>query len=167
MSIEELFEEHGSRQNTWKYLFTYSDGKLYWKNPRANRVKVGDLTGQFNARYWSCNVCNRRVYLHKIIYEMHFGDITCEVDHIDRDTNNNRIENLRAASRLLNVLNTGMRSDNSSGYRGVHETASCKWIAQINERGRRKHLGTFGTPEEASEAYEHAFNNMLSKAEYA
>ena len=157
MSINELIEQFGSRQALWNHLFEYSDGVLYWKNPRAPRMKPGDRAGQFNARYWSCNVCGKRVYIHKIIFEMFHGDTTMEVDHRDRNTDNNLIDNLRAASRLLNVLNVNQRVDNTSGFRGVSMTVSGKYIAQINVNGRRKHLGTFKTPEEASFAYEKAF----------
>lgn len=153
-SIDDLVKEYGSRQALWNHLFAYHAGVLYWKNPRAPRMKHGDLVGQFNARYWSCNVCSKRVYLHKIIYEMHYGDVDTEVDHIDRDTTNNLISNLRSVSRLQNVLNTGVRSDNSSGYRGVSPTPSGKWAAQINENGNRKHIGTFNNAEDASKAYE-------------
>ena len=98
-SIDDLIRQYGSRQALWNYLFYYCDGILFWKNPRAARMKPHDRAGQFNARYWSCNVCNKRVYLHRIIFEMHNGDTALEVDHIDRDTNNNRLENLRAVSR--------------------------------------------------------------------
>lgn len=43
-----------------------------------------------------------------------------DIDHIDRDTTNNRASNLRYVSRRLNMLNTGMRKRNTSGERGVY-----------------------------------------------
>jgi hypothetical protein len=152
--IDELIEQFGSRQALWKHLFEYRDGALYWKNPRAPRMKPGDRAGQFNARYWSCNVCSKRVYIHRIIFEMYNGDTALEVDHIDRDTNNNRLENLRAVSRAENVANTGIRSDNLSGYKGVSfHKATGKWIAQPVVDGKRKWLGGFATAAEAGLAY--------------
>lgn len=44
MSINELIEQFGSRQALWNHLFEYSDGVLYWKNPRAPYVEhVGGI----------------------------------------------------------------------------------------------------------------------------
>lgn len=159
--IEDLIAKFGSRQALWQYLFYYKDGKLYWKNPRAPRVRHGDLAGQFNARYWSCNVCSKRVYIHRIIYEMYNGDTELEVDHIDRNTDNNNIENLREATRLLNVLNVGIRKDNTTGFRGVSFSKSRNaFVAQASKDGKRILLGAFNTAEEASICYEANFKKQ-------
>lgn len=45
-----------------------------------------------------------------------------EIDHIDRNKANNHISNLRWCSRIENVLNTKIRKDNTSGYKGVRQT---------------------------------------------
>lgn len=149
-SIDDLVQEYGSRSLLWNHLFSYSDGNLFWKNPRAPRVKRGDLAGQFNARYWSCNVCGKRVYIHRIVYEMHFGDTQLEVDHIDRNTQNNAIENLRAVTRKQNIENTGTRVDNISGFKGVsYHKASKSWVAQPVIEGKRKWIGGFNSAEDA------------------
>ncbi|WKV16793.1 HNH endonuclease [Escherichia phage PH1061] len=37
-----------------------------------------------------------------------------EVDHIDRDGHNNRIDNLRIVTRQVNVCNTSVRKDSKS-----------------------------------------------------
>lgn len=153
-SIEDLVKEFGSRQNVWNYLFEYREGQLFWKNPRAPRIKPGALAGNLNTRYFSVFVCGKTVYLHKIIYEMHHGDYEGEVDHEDTDSLNNKIANLRPATRLENVRNVGVRKDNKLGSKGVHLNKAGKYIAQINlEKGKRKYLGSFETEELASECY--------------
>ena len=59
--------------------------------------------------------------LHRVIYQLHYGDLTVSdpIDHIDQDTQNNRIENLRKANVFLNNQNQGNRKNNTSGYKGV------------------------------------------------
>ena len=88
------------------------------------------------------------VYLHRLVCPT---DLT--VDHINRDPLDNRRANLRPATRTQQLGNTGLRSTNTSGYRGVSRTRSGRWGAWIRMHGRSVNLGTFDTPEQASAAY--------------
>lgn len=90
------------------------------------------------------------------------------VDHINGDRLDNRKENLRSVTKADNNLNLGMRSDNTSGYKGVHYfKRHQRWTAAIRVRGRRYALGYFDTAEAASQAYEAAaalhFGSMARK----
>lgn len=71
------------------------------------------------------------------------------VDHIDRNPLNNKKENLRCVSQLENTLNKNL------GKKGVTQRGN-KWVAYIKEQGKKKHLGTFATYEEAREARNNA-----------
>lgn len=108
-----------------------------------------------------------RINIHQIIFvrmlgrELVKGEI---VDHIDRDGLNNRRENLRLATRSENGRNQKCRSDNTSGYKGVHwHKGTRKWIAQIRLNGKAKHLGLFKTPEEAHVAYQEAAKELFGE----
>jgi len=69
-----------------------------------------------------------------------------DIDHEDRNKANNRITNLRLLSRSENILNSGLRSDNISGHRGVCFDASRnKWLARFDT----VFIGRFNTKEEA------------------
>ncbi len=80
-----------------------------------------------------------------------------EVDHIDRNpVNNQRRNNLRPATRSQNTMNQGLRSSNTSGYKGVNwNKASRKYIARIFINGERIYLGLFDNPIEAAYTYDH------------
>ena len=78
-----------------------------------------------------------------------------EIDHINRDHTDNRISNLRKATRHQGLFNT--TSYGSIPYRGVHfRKDTKKYAAKITKNRKTKSLGCFDTPEEAAEAYNKA-----------
>jgi hypothetical protein len=78
---------------------------------------------------------------------------TKEIDHIDRDPQNNRWNNLRELSRGENQANTAKYKNNKTGLRGVHRHNG-RYRAFISVDGKNRHLGYFDTPEEAGAAWE-------------
>lgn len=73
-----------------------------------------------------------------------------EIDHINRDRLDNRLENLRDTPiRFFQRGNQAPHKDNQSGYKGVSRTRNGKWRA----RCVRKVVGTFDCPAKAHEAY--------------
>lgn len=82
-----------------------------------------------------------------------------EIDHINGNPIDNRIENLREATHQQNMCNQKIRSDNTSGVKGVSHTKRGKpWRAQININGKVVYLGNFSTKEEAIECRKRAEN---------
>lgn len=77
------------------------------------------------------------------------------IDHLNGVKNDNRIDNLRDATRSENLQNQRLaHANNCSGFIGVHwHQASHSWQAQIRANGQRHHLGVFPTPQLASAAY--------------
>ena len=70
------------------------------------------------------------------------------VDHIDRNRQNNHVDNLRWVSARENNWNRECKGG------GTHLTKSGKYVAQIKDNnGKQLHLGTFETKEEAISAY--------------
>lgn len=97
------------------------------------------------------------LYLHRLIMGEPAG---LEVDHQNRDTLDNRRENLRVCLRHENASNRGVPSNNTSGFKGVGRLRNGRWFAQIKRRGKRTHLGCFATAEEAARAYDAAAAEM-------
>lgn len=77
------------------------------------------------------------------------------IDRIDNDKGYSP-DNCRCVSYSVQSINTSLRKDNTSGYRGVTKDRH-NWRAQIQIKGKQKFLGYFDTAEEASEVYENAF----------
>lgn len=86
------------------------------------------------------------VKAHRIIWAVYYGEDPgqFEVDHKDTDRSNNRIKNLRLATKAQNMHNQGLRKTNSSGIKGVSWTANVsKWHAAIRINGRSENLGYY------------------------
>ena len=76
------------------------------------------------------------------------------VDHINGNKNDNRKENLRIVTNQQNACNQGIRSNNTSGYKGVTWSKNKnKWNAQITTNYKRKSLGYFDCKHKAAQAY--------------
>ena len=75
------------------------------------------------------------------------------VDHINTDKLDNRWKNLRLADKSKNSMNTGLKSSNTSGYKGV---SWCryreKWVCQVGLNNKNYFGGAFSDIKDASEA---------------
>lgn len=84
--------------------------------------------------------------MHRLIMKAKKGMF---LDHINGNKLDNRKENLRFCSLSQNNCNRRLRSDNTSGYKGVTLRPNGVWQAKVS----RRYIGTFQTKEEAARAY--------------
>lgn len=134
-----------------KEMFYYEDGNLYWKKHKRNCL-VGKKVGYLQTNgYVRVNIKGKQNYLHRLIFFYHYGFFPAnQIDHIDGDNKNNRIENLREATNLQNSFNKKKYNINTSGYKGVSwSKAAKKWETYITVNGKRKYLGLFKNIEDA------------------
>lgn len=119
-------------------------------------VKAGDVAGSQNDGNY------QRIYIDGVSHKAHYLAwfyVTGEwpkgmVDHKDTNKRNNAFDNLRPADRYLNGANIGLKSHNTSGFKGVSWWArTAKWKAQIQVQGKKHFLGYHDTPEAAHAAY--------------
>jgi hypothetical protein len=131
-------------------------GELRWRKRPSNRVKVGDVAGTVNALgYVQIALQGNLMLVHRVVWAFMIGVWPKhEIDHVNGDPGDNRWLNLRSATRAQNQANKKMRSDNTSGFKGVtfHKGAG-KWMSRIQHNGRYHYCGLHDTPEKAHEAY--------------
>ena len=142
-----------------KELFEYrEDGNLYWKIKPSRSTNIGDIAGWNNGGgYKKVRVNKKPEFVHRLIFLYHHGWLPKFVDHEDVDPCNNRISNLRSATRADNARNKSKQQNNTTGYTGVFfRKDSNKFRAIIGMHGKLVHLGTYKTAKEAAFAYNEA-----------
>ena len=118
----------------------YVDGHLVWVDCSSLKNLNGKVAGTIckDGRVM-IKSGGKRYLAHRVIYFMHYGTTPELIDHIDGNPSNNKIENLRAASKVENGLNSKMRSSNKSGYKNVSwDKAVSKWRVAITCKKDRK-----------------------------
>jgi hypothetical protein len=138
-------------------LFEYDPetGNLFRKVRTAHRTKIGDIVGSLNSyRYLKASVNNKQYAVHRLVWFIYYGYWPKDqIDHLNRNGSDNRIDNLREVSQSENLKNKRKQSNNTSGVVGVcWDIRHNKWRAKITENRRIIHLGRFDTFEEAVEA---------------
>jgi hypothetical protein len=137
-------------------VWTYRDGKLYWLVKAGRGVSVkrpGDLVNTKPDPLGYGYVTWRRKHyaVHRIVFLLAHGWLPECIDHIDGDPGNNRIENLRAATRLQNQHNRRVNARTKTGVKNV-APHNGRWCVRFSVDRKTRHFGSFDTLEEAREA---------------
>jgi hypothetical protein len=129
-------------------LFFYStiEGALYWRNRPANNVDIARPAGAISSSgYYQIMVDKIMYKRHRLIWCYHNDDPgQMEVDHVNRIRTDDRIENLRLATREENSRNRNKESRNTSGFIGVSWNRRLnKWAAYIGSSKGNLHIGVY------------------------
>jgi len=90
-------------------------------------------------------VDGKRYTEHRLAWFYTFGVFPSRLDHRNRNRADNRIANLRKATRNENKRNSKTHSNNQNGFKGAYQNGR-RWGARVTHNGKRIHLGTFDTP---------------------
>lgn len=146
-------------------------GKLFWRERPADMCK--DERGRL---WWIARYANAEAFTstvggyktgtirpygsfraHRVIWCMVHGEWPEQIDHVNQDGTDNRLMNLRPASRCENARNARLGPRNHSGRIGVNWNRHIrKWRAKIRHDGRYIELGKFDNFEDACVAREAA-----------
>jgi hypothetical protein len=136
---------------TWRErpLAHFGNDKRIWKgwNTRFAGKPAGTLGG---IGYWhvglAINGQERHVLVHRIVFALVNSQWPGhDIDHRDLNRAVNRFGNLREATDGENKQNTGLRSTNTSGFKGVSwDKRDRKWIAEVTVNKRKVYRGRFG-----------------------
>lgn len=149
------------------FYYLPDTGDLVWRRrPRkhfntvkgykiANTTHTGNIAGVRTSRGYTNVKINGRLYkAHRLIWFLiHGAWPRDEIDHIDGNRSNNKLENLREATRLENARNKRKLRPTTCRYKGVAMTKSGKFCAVIGVNYKSIYSELFSTEEEAHSAY--------------
>lgn len=91
---------------------------------------------------------------HRLAWALYHGEHPLlDVDHRDLNRANNRIRNLRHASRSFNLANRAQMGDLPKGVTKCKRAKARPFQAQITVDGQYRYLGRFACPDEAHQVY--------------
>lgn len=135
-------------------------GVFTWRSYRTGTAPKGATAGNINTnkngrKYLRICIDGKAFLAHRLAWFYVHGEWPeLQIDHIDGDGLNNRIENLREATVSQQNQNRRMHKNNTSGVKGITwKKRRGKWQAQIEHQGKAIYLGSFENKEAAAEAY--------------
>lgn len=169
MPISTILEPSLSMQRL-KELLDYDPetGVFRWKR-RRGRGLAGAIAGKLV--YWGhrkIGIDGRSYRAHRLAWFYVYGRWPKgEIDHINGVSDDNRIDNLREATRAENMRNLrGAHRDSVTGFRGVRNHPQCfikPFQARVVKDGREYSLGYYATPEEAAGAASKARRELFGE----
>lgn len=154
----EAIKKRNSRQNTYELIddyyigYTQSGEKFYFDKEDYDVVKqyCWSIDSQNGYIKTTDKINNTgKLYLHRLVMGCKKGDGII-IDHINRNKIDCRKSNLRTVNSSQNVMNSSIRSDNTSGIKGVYwNSRRNKWSAMITANKEGIFLGNYDKFEDA------------------
>lgn len=144
-------------------VFKYENGQLYWIGKRRGAQKNKPIGCKVGEGYVGCMLDGKHYLIHRLIYLYVNGYMPIyDIDHINGNRSDNRIENLRPVTKQGNQQNIRKAYTTSkSGLLGAFYSKKHKnWFSRICVNKKSKWLGNFKTPDEAHQAYLKAKRNL-------
>ena len=138
-----------------RLAYTPIDGKVWWiQHPRRTTANGTEAGNMMQNGYRKLKFCGKQYLVHRVAWLLHHGVWPIgDIDHIDGNPSNNKIENLRDVPHNLNIQNRkSATAKNKTGFLGVVKRRN-KYAAQFHRNGKQIYLGLFSTAELAHKAY--------------
>lgn len=155
-------------------IYDIDSGVFYWKGKVLDMTEGSRAGTKTKKGYIRIKIKGRDYLAHRLAWLYVNGEMPLkQIDHINNKRDDNRILNLRCATSNENARNALMRSDNTSGVKGVYfDKTRRKWKARVGVDGENKHVGYFDSILEADMAirkfreanHVNFFNHGLPKA---
>ena len=132
-------------QDEVRALFDYRDGQLFRKTRPSTNCREGERAGGLTAgkKYRAVRIDGVRHLEHRIIFLWHHGWLPKgDIDHDNKNKTDNRIENLRAATRSENQHNVPLQKNSTTGCKNVTQHYG-KYRVRLSADGKDRFFGHF------------------------
>ena len=146
--------------NEVRRLLSYDphSGLLTWRENRSGTARKGGVAGCKDGHgYIAVSILNKSYKAHRLAWLLHYGEWPeDQVDHINGNGEDNRIDNLRVVNNSVNQQNLRKAPAHNVTTKmlGVcYDRKARRHKAQIMLNGKNHHLGYHDTAEQAQAAY--------------
>jgi len=150
-----------------KYLmYSTTTGEFTWKSRYCTNIEINSTAGSVvgtlpDGGYRIITLLGKTYQAHRLAWLYVNGEFPeKQLDHINHNRDDNRIDNLREASIHTNMKNKSLYKNNRTSYSGVTEHGT-NWKARIGVNGNKVLLGVFSTFNEAVAARKAAEKLLL------
>lgn len=151
-------------QERLQELYIY-DPQGWFVGKRSNKRPLGKMTWD-GYRELCVIVGGKKKYIryHRAIWLWHYGTVPQQIDHINGNPLDNRVENLRKCTTSQNQGNKGLQINSTTGFKGVTYVKSRGvFRANIETAGKSKYLGVSSDPIEAAKLYDQAARKLFGE----
>lgn len=135
------------------FNYNYKTGELSWiYASKRGGFKAGRICNCLDVHGYIQINFNGKIYKgHRLVWLYVNGEFPDnQIDHINHNRADNRIENLRCVNNFENHLNRPLQSNNKYGIAGIYLNKRVnRYYAYITYKGKRINLGGFKTVDEA------------------
>lgn len=126
--------------------------KYHWNKTKMTKLKGSIITSSNKKGYINVMLEGKQYKVHRLIWVIENNYQPEEIDHIDGNVKNNKIENLRSVDRRGN--NQNRKTHRQGRLVGTHWYSKLgKWGAKITINRKSKHIGLYSTELDAHTAY--------------
>ena len=131
-------------ENNYAY---FKEEGMFYRRLKSGLKPIGSKNYDHKSGkpYLRMKILGKHYAVHRLVWLVEYGNWpSMEIDHIDGDTLNNCVSNLRDVCRQENTKNMPLYSNNTSGHVGVTwDKQHTKWLAYIYVDRRQIKLGRF------------------------
>lgn len=120
-----------------------------------SHFRKGTIAGKIDTHGHRQITVNGKAYMaHRLAWYLHYGEWPEKhLDHINGDRDDNRVTNLRLASRSQNGRNRKLNKNNTSGIKGViWDKRDRKWMVRVMHNCKSHYGGRFKNLYDAAKA---------------
>lgn len=133
-------------------------GQLTWLKSFCPKIRAGTRAGSLekSRRYVELRIDGKKYKAHRVAFLMETGRWPAFIDHINGDTSDNRMSNLRECTHAQNLQNMRVNPRSAAGVKGIRATEFGTFEVRIQKDWKRIQVGTFQTIDEAKASYNEA-----------